>query len=79
MLERAKIGVFHWMSKDHMPRYVAEAVYRWNTRGEAQRVQTKAGKSQMKFIRAAFEDRVAALLAGSLGKRLTWTTVGGIA
>lgn len=78
-LERMKIGTYHWMSKDHMTRYLAEAVHRWNTRGDAQPVQTKSGKTQIKFVKPPFEDRVAALLAGSLGKRLTWTAVGGIA
>jgi hypothetical protein len=77
-LERAKIGVFHWMSKDHMTRYVAKAVYCWNTRGEVRPVQTKSGKTKMKFTKAPFGERVAALVAGSLGKRLKWTTVGGI-
>jgi hypothetical protein len=41
-LERAKIGVFHWMSKDHMTRYVAKAVYCWNTRGEVRPVHQGA-------------------------------------
>ena len=31
-LERAKFGVYHWMSKLHLPLYTAEAVFHWNQR-----------------------------------------------
>ena len=62
-----------------MLRYVAEAVYRWNCRGNAQQVPTKSGKTQTRFIKPSFEDRVAAVPAGSLDKRLKWTPVGGVA
>lgn len=31
-LERAKIGVFHWLSKEHMKRYINEIAFRWNHR-----------------------------------------------
>ena len=32
LLERAKQGVFHWLSKEHMKRYVNEIAFRWNHR-----------------------------------------------
>src|SRR3546814_1039582 len=32
MLERALIGVFHQVGKQHIPRSVAEAAFRWNHR-----------------------------------------------
>lgn len=32
ILERAKIGVFHYMSKKHLPRYLNEICFRWNHR-----------------------------------------------
>lgn len=31
-LERAKLGVFHWLSKRHMKRYINEIAFRWNHR-----------------------------------------------
>lgn len=31
-LERTKQGVFHWLSKDHMKRYINEIAFRWNHR-----------------------------------------------
>jgi len=32
LLERAKQGVYHWMSKGHLPLYISEAAWRWNQR-----------------------------------------------
>lgn len=32
ILERAKIGVFHYLSKEHMQRYIDEVAFRWNQR-----------------------------------------------
>jgi len=43
-LERAKIGVFHWLSKKHMKRYVNEVAFRWNHR---QPVKNRKGKIVM--------------------------------
>jgi len=31
-LERAKLGVFHYMSKQHLARYLHEVCFRWNHR-----------------------------------------------
>ncbi len=31
-LERAKLGVFHYMSKQHLVRYLHEVCFRWNHR-----------------------------------------------
>jgi len=32
ILERVKNGVFHWISKEHMKRYINEIAFRWNHR-----------------------------------------------
>lgn len=34
MLQRAVVGVFHWISRKHLDRYVTEATFRWNHREE---------------------------------------------
>jgi hypothetical protein len=34
-LKRAIVGVFHWVSRKHLPRYAAESAFRWNTRRPA--------------------------------------------
>jgi len=41
ILERAKQGVFHWLSKELLQRYINEVVFRWNHR---QPVEKKNGK-----------------------------------
>jgi transposase-like protein len=44
-LERVKLGVFHWLSKEHMKRYINEIAFRWNHR---QPEKTRKGKVMMK-------------------------------
>ena len=44
-LERAKLGVFHWLSKRHMKRYINEVAFRWNHRHP---VKDGSGKTVMK-------------------------------
>lgn len=40
-LERAKQGIYHWMSKQHLPLYAAEAAFHWNQRTPETRVIQK--------------------------------------
>lgn len=44
-LERAKQGVYHYMSPDHLPLYMAEAAFHWNQRRPETRV-IRRGKNQ---------------------------------
>jgi transposase-like protein len=44
-LERAKQGIYHWMSKQHLPLYAAEAAFHWNQRESETRVIQK-GKNK---------------------------------
>jgi transposase-like protein len=44
-LERAKQGVYHWMSKQHLPLYTAEAAFHWNQREPVTQV-IQRGKNQ---------------------------------
>lgn len=44
-LERAKQGVYHYMSPDHLPLYTAEAAFHWNQRRPETRV-IRRGKNQ---------------------------------
>lgn len=44
-LERAKQGVYHYMSHEHLPLYTAEAAFHWNQRKPETRVIRK-GKNQ---------------------------------
>lgn len=45
LLERAKYGVFHWLSKKHMKRYLNEVTFRWNHREPE---ENRKGKIVMK-------------------------------
>jgi len=45
ILERTKNGVFHWLSKEHMKRYLNEVAFRWNHR---QPEKNRKGKIVMK-------------------------------
>jgi len=50
-LERAKFGVYHWMSKQHLPLYTAEAVFHWNQRvSETKTIQRGKNKGQTKTV-----------------------------
>ena len=50
-LERAKFGVYHWMSKRHLPLYTAEAVFHWNQRApEEKTIQRGKNRGQRKTI-----------------------------
>jgi len=48
-LERAKFGVYHWMSKCHLPLYTAEAAFHWNQRtSESKTIQRGRNKGQIR-------------------------------
>jgi transposase-like protein len=50
-LERAKVGVYHWMSKRHLPLYSAEAVFHWNQREpEEKTIQRGKNRGQKKVV-----------------------------
>lgn len=41
IVERAKLGVFHRLSKEHLPRYLNEMAFRWNHRRPVKRPKGK--------------------------------------
>ena len=49
IVERAKQGVFHYWSKDHMQRYLHEVEFRWNHR-VAKLKKTKKGTIKIAMI-----------------------------
>ena len=46
MLERTKLGVFHYMSNKHLSRYLIEIGFRWDHRIPEIKI-TKSGKKKM--------------------------------
>jgi transposase-like protein len=77
ILERALIGVFHYMSKKHMQRYVDEAAFRWNQRVPEDRV-TKDGRTKTVMKPLPVLVKIAALLGAAIKVQLRWTSLGSI-
>ncbi len=47
ILERAKQGVFHFVSSRHLPRYLSEVVFRWNNRDPVEKKRNGLSKIVM--------------------------------
>jgi transposase-like protein len=73
ILERAKFGIYHFLSKLHIHRYVNEAAFRWNHRQE---VSQKNGK--IKMVALPFIEQLASLLGLAIWRQLRRTPNGGI-
>lgn len=72
ILERALVGVFHYMSKEHMQRYVDEAAFRWNQRIPEVR-HTKAGKEKVVMKPLPVIEKIKNLLRVALNVQIRWT------
>ena len=73
ILERAKQGVFHWLSKDHLQRYINEVVFRWNHR---QPFEKKNGKPSWRPL--PILDQLWSLLSHAVWRQVKRSHVGGI-
>lgn len=73
ILERAKIGVFHQMSKEHMQRYVDEAAFRWNQR-YPDVVLTRKGKEKVVMKQFSVIEKIKNLLQVALNVQIRWTS-----
>jgi len=76
ILERAKQGVFHFVSRQHIPRYLSEVSFRWNNRVPVEKKRNGLSKivMQPKPVLEQFE----ALLEHAVGTQLRRTIWGGI-
>ena len=72
ILERAKIGVFHQISKEHMQRYVDEVAFRWNQRVPAG-MRIQKGKEKVRMKPLPILEKIKKLLAVALGVQIRWT------
>jgi transposase-like protein len=77
ILERAKIGVFHYLSKEHMQRYVDEVAFRWNQRFPVERV-TRTGRMKTVMESLPVIDKIANLLRSAFNVQIRWTPYGSI-
>ena len=76
-LERAKQGVFHYMSKKHLKRYLDEIGFRWNHRVPISKKNKKGGlKIVMEQIPVI--SMLKSLLSHALGTQIRRSLNGGI-
>jgi hypothetical protein len=72
ILERTKIGVFHYMSRNHLSRYLNEIGFRWNHRIPEQRI-TRKGLKKTIMRRMPFMSMLVSLLSQCVGKQIRRT------
>jgi transposase-like protein len=78
ILERAKQGVFHFLSKGHLDRYVGEIAFRWNNR-EPVKTIVKNGVSKIVMQAKPILEQLQNLLRYAVGCQLRRTIYYGIA
>jgi transposase-like protein len=76
MIERARFGVFHSMSRPHLHRYLAEVTFRWNQRHPVRRHGYDGPTITMEPT--PFGLRAAALLSRAFGRQIRRTPNGGL-
>lgn len=77
ILERARQGVFHYLSKEHLSRYLHEIGFRWNQREPVLKINKK-GKLIMVMKRLSPMTMLKALLIQAPGRQLRRSVNGGI-
>ena len=77
MLERAKQGVFHYLSKKHLSRYLNEIGFRWNQRDPELKV-TKKGELKIVMKRLPVLTVLKSLLVQAPGRQIRRSANGGI-
>ena len=77
LLERAKKGIFHYMSQKHLPRYLNEIGFRWNHR-IAKEKETRAGRKKIVMISIPVIEHFYYLLNGAVGRQVRRSKNGGI-
>jgi len=77
LLERAKLGVFHYMSRQHLSRYLTEISFRWDHR-ILELKTTKNGKKKKYMKPMPFMVRLKSLLSRCVGRQVKRTKNFGI-
>ena len=77
LLERAKLGVFHYMSRQHLSRYLTEISFRWDHR--ILEVKTTKNGNKKKYMKPMpFMVRLKSLLSRCVGRQVKRTKNFGI-
>ena len=77
ILERAKYGVYHYLSKKHLTRYLDEVGFRWNQRIPEMKM-TKTGKQKIIMKRLPPLTMLRSLLQQAKGRQVRRSANGGI-
>ena len=77
ILERAKQGVFHYLSKKHLSRYLHEIGFRWNHRIPVKKI-TRKGLKKTVMRPMPVIHKLISLLSKALGRQLLKTPKGSI-
>jgi hypothetical protein len=77
ILERAKQGVIHNLSKRHLRRYIGEIAFRWNNRDPVEK-KTKKGVSKIVMQAKPILEQLQNLLRYAVGTQIRRTIYGGI-
>lgn len=77
ILERAKLGVLHYLSKSHLTRYVGEIQFRWNNRTPIEKT-AKNGVSKIVMQAKPILEQLCNVLRFAVGTQLRRTRHGGI-
>jgi len=77
ILERARQGVFHYLSKKHMSRYLHEVGFRWNQREPSLKTDKK-GKLKLVMKRLSPMTMLRSLLMHAPGRQIRRSANGGI-
>jgi hypothetical protein len=77
ILERAKHGVYHFMSKKHLSRYLHEVCFRWNHRVPELKCN-KAGVFKIVMKPMDVIEKLRSLLSRATGRQIRRTKNGGI-
>jgi len=77
MLERAKTGVFHYMSPKHLSRYLTELSFRWFNR-DPKEVVTKKGKTKLIWKPKPIMQQLTSLLPFAYDTQLRWQRTGAV-
>jgi len=77
ILERAKQGVFHYLSRKHLKRYLHEIGFRWDHRIPEEKT-TRKGIKKLVMRPMPVTDTLSSLLTKAFGRQLLRTTNGSI-
>lgn len=77
LLRRSVQGVYHYLSQEHLQRYLNEMAFRWSRR-QLHRLRSSNGKIIKVLAVLPFETHLAELMQNASGRRLHYDRYGGI-